>query len=366
MFHRSLLSLTGLAACVSVCSALQSFDGLGNTTYVDGNGGDKFMFYYYESTTRPGDPDTPVVLWLQGGPGCAAAMGLFSENGPVGIDTEGKQQPRATAWNRNGMHLLSVDSPVGSGYSYNENGTLQTSVESAMDSLLVALKQAVQTWQPQLADRPLYVTGESFAGRWVPTLGAAILRDAAHDTSSPLKLAGVATGSGWTAPVDQAQCIPDFAYNAGLLGPQQRDTYKALVATMSTEAGKGDWTAAADAWNNVTSGMFMDAGMPDPSDFRSYGFSTFALFQQITTYMNSSNVREYLGVPTGLSFGGGEICSSDVADALEGVTLQSSAADLSYVLGQGVPVSHRSIRTQPASWALRRVFVAHWLGCCRH
>ena len=47
-------------------------------------------------------------------------------------------------------------------------------------------------------------------------------------------------------------------------------------------AGAGDWARAGAAWDNVTDGMFVDAGMPDPSDFRTYGFSSFAVFDAIT------------------------------------------------------------------------------------
>ena len=148
---------------------------------------------------------------------------MFSENGPVSIDANGKQSDRPTAWNLHGMDVLYVDSPVGAGYSYNDNGTLQTSVRGAMESLLVALGTALTSWQPHLQDQNLVLAGESFAGRWIPTLAALMVRhqrqrnSSAGTTSSAInfKLAGVAIGSGWTSPTEQAQCIPAFAYNAG-------------------------------------------------------------------------------------------------------------------------------------------------------
>lgn len=353
-----------LAMVFGVVSAT-ALDPLGNTTYIAGDDGDQFMFYYFAASqqTRGGGSirgsagsaasSPPVVLWLQGGPGCAATMGLFSENGPVKMDETGQQSARNTSWNLHGMELLTVDSPVGTGYSYNTNGTLQATVDGAMKSLLTALKTALTEWQPQLQGRKLYIMGESFAGRWVPTLAATILRDEAS-AGATLNLAGIATGSGWTAPVDQAQCIPDFAFNAGMLGPTQRDGYAELVAKMTSDAAKGDWDDAGDAWNNVTSGMFMDAGMPDPSDFRSYGFGTFAIFEAVTSFMNTTEVRAQLKVPDDVTFGGGGgICSSNVSDALSSDLLTSSASDFSAVLGKGIPVSLHWLSERPWwSWSV--------------
>ena len=340
-----------LSVLAMVCGVVSTaaLDPLGNTTYIAGDDGDQFMFYYFPASQQThggsmrgsaSDISTaapPVVLWLQGGPGCAATMGLFSENGPVKMDGTGQQSARNTSWNLHGMELLTVDSPVGTGYSYNTNGTLQATVDGAMKSLLTALKTALTEWQPQLQGRKLYIMGESFAGRWVPTLAATILRDSS--ATATLNLAGIATGSGWTAPVDQAQCIPEFAFNAGMLGPTQRDSYAKLVAKMTSDAAKGDWDEAGDAWNNVTTGMFMDAGMPDPSDFRSYGFGTFAVFEAVATFMNTTEVRTQLKVPDDVTFGGGGgICSSNVSDALSSDLLTSSATDFSAVLGKGIPV----------------------------
>ena len=52
----------------------------------------------------------------------------------------------------------------------------------------------------------------------------------------------------------------DLDCHAGLLGPAQRDHYTDLVAQMTVAYGKGDLPAALDTWDNITNGMFMDAG----------------------------------------------------------------------------------------------------------
>ena len=44
------------------------------------------MFYWF---FRHRDPDVPLLLWLNGGPGASSMFGLFLENGPLRITKTG-------------------------------------------------------------------------------------------------------------------------------------------------------------------------------------------------------------------------------------------------------------------------------------
>lgn len=46
--------------------------------------GNKMFYWFFDSQANP-DTD-PLVIWLQGGPGCASTLGLFSENGPYYVE----------------------------------------------------------------------------------------------------------------------------------------------------------------------------------------------------------------------------------------------------------------------------------------
>jgi len=59
----------------------------------------------------------PVVIWLNGGPGCSSLLGAFSENGPFVFD-DGQDyiKPNNYSWNAR-ANLLYIESPAHVGFS---------------------------------------------------------------------------------------------------------------------------------------------------------------------------------------------------------------------------------------------------------
>jgi hypothetical protein len=92
-------------------------------SYLDvGNGRDLF-FYFFESRSKPSED--PVIMWINGGPGCSSALGLFMELGPCSV----KDDPRSlndtkvnpNSWNSN-ANIFFLDEPIGVGFSRAEHG----------------------------------------------------------------------------------------------------------------------------------------------------------------------------------------------------------------------------------------------------
>lgn len=86
--------------------------------------------------------------------------------------------------------------------------------------------------RPSLAGRDFYVTGESYAGHYVPAIGWKITSEnaaaAAGKGAGPhINLKGIAIGNGLVEPLTQYGAYADFAFSNGLISKVQKDTVNA-------------------------------------------------------------------------------------------------------------------------------------------
>ncbi|KAK4783307.1 hypothetical protein SAY86_007681 [Trapa natans] len=129
------------------------------------------LFYWLtEATASP--EKKPLVLWLNGGPGCSSvAYGASEEIGPFRINRTGSSlYMNNYSWNRV-ANLLFLESPAGVGFSYtNTTSDLKDSGDNrtAQDALVFLVRW--MTRFPQYKYREFYISGESYAGHYVPQL----------------------------------------------------------------------------------------------------------------------------------------------------------------------------------------------------
>ncbi|KAJ9689082.1 hypothetical protein PVL29_014633 [Vitis rotundifolia] len=135
------------------------------------------LFYWFIEAAE--DPSSkPLVLWLNGGPGCSSiAYGQSEEIGPFHIKEDGKTlYLNPYSWNQ-AANILFLDSPVGVGFSYSNSSfdiSSNGDIRTAKDSLKFLLEWFERF--PQYKGRDFYVIGESYAGHYVPQLSQAIVR----------------------------------------------------------------------------------------------------------------------------------------------------------------------------------------------
>ncbi|KAL3835743.1 hypothetical protein ACJIZ3_010479 [Penstemon smallii] len=129
---------------------------------VDDNKERSLFYYFVEAEFDPASK--PLVLWLNGGPGCSSlGVGAFSENGPFRPSGNNVLVRNEYSWNRE-ANMLYLESPIGVGFSYSANSSSYDGVNdkiTAWDNL-VFLKNWFLKF-PQYKDRSLYITGESYA-----------------------------------------------------------------------------------------------------------------------------------------------------------------------------------------------------------
>ncbi|KAJ3218255.1 hypothetical protein HK099_005128, partial [Clydaea vesicula] len=168
-------------------------------------------FWFFESR---GDPKRdPVVLWLNGGPGCSSFTGLMMELGPCRIAPGGKSTIfNKYGWNQN-ANLMFLDQPVGTGFSFSEHGGPSTSEEAAEDVYLF-FQLFFKTYN-NFAKNDFHIFGESYAGHYIPAIAGTIHRYNKHRKSSSellhIRLKSVGIGNGATDMLIQFREYPTMA-----------------------------------------------------------------------------------------------------------------------------------------------------------
>ncbi|KAH9515310.1 hypothetical protein Btru_014146 [Bulinus truncatus] len=135
--------------------------------------GNHLFFWFFPAINS--DPNSPLVIWLNGGPGESSMTGLLHENGPLKIrkDCKGKvdYERRFKSWADN-FSVLYIDNPVGAGYSYSESGDRGFKVQNDeyAEDLFEFIRQ-FYTMFPEYLENDLYIGGQSFAGKYVQAFG---------------------------------------------------------------------------------------------------------------------------------------------------------------------------------------------------
>ncbi|PHU14081.1 Serine carboxypeptidase-like 40 [Capsicum chinense] len=171
------------------------FEQYGGYVTVDESAGRAFYYYFVEA--QRSKESLPLLLWLNGGPGCSSlAYGGFQELGPFRVNSDGKTLHKNNfAWNH-AANVLFVESPAGVGFSYSNTSTdvkVGGDRKTANDNY-----QFLINWLkrfPEYKDRDFYISGESYAGHYVPQLAHTILYHNKKAKKNIINLKGILIGN---------------------------------------------------------------------------------------------------------------------------------------------------------------------------
>ncbi|KAL3814784.1 hypothetical protein ACJIZ3_016052 [Penstemon smallii] len=154
-------------------------------------------FYYYFTEAQNSDKSLPLLLWLNGGPGCSSlAYGAMQELGPFRVSSDGKTlYNNKLAWNH-AANVLFVESPAGVGFSYsNTTADFVTGGDrrTAIDNYAFILNWLNRF--PEYKGRDFYISGESYAGHYVPQLAHTILAHNQEANKTIINLKGIIIGN---------------------------------------------------------------------------------------------------------------------------------------------------------------------------
>lgn len=313
---------------------------------VDNTG--KELYFWFVPTTNPAAKDE-ITIWLNGGPGCSSLDGFFKENGPVVWQTGTYAPVRNTyAWS-NLTNVVWVEQPVGTGFSKGvANATSEIDVATQFRGFW---KNFIDTFD--LQNRKVYITGESYAGQYVPYIADGFLNQTGSDHKKYFDVNGIIVydpSIGYDSITEQVPTLAftrwnhnDFPFN---------DTFKAEIANMSARCGydafleegltfppKGPFKSqpgtdlktgnplpGCDIFDTVLEAIFeinpcfdiyqVGQGCPLLWDVLGFPYSDFYLPEGFTQpYFNRTDVKKAIHAPLNVNW---EICADGVFKGKKG------------------------------------------------
>ncbi|KAM7279888.1 hypothetical protein ACFE04_007022 [Oxalis oulophora] len=205
----------------------------------------RIFYFFFES--RNSSSTAPVVIWLSGGPGCSSELALFYENGPFKINKDLSLKWNDYGWDQ-ASNILFVDQPLGTGFSFASNdGQIPTDEVGVTDDLYDFI-QGFFSEHKQFAKNDFYITGESYAGHYVPAFAERVSRGNKAKEGIHINLKGIAIGNGLTDPAIQYAAYPDYALDMKLIVESDYNNIKQNIVPRCLEqigyCGNSRWVDA--------------------------------------------------------------------------------------------------------------------------
>ncbi|AEC05981.1 serine carboxypeptidase-like 38 [Arabidopsis thaliana] len=186
----------------------------------------RFLYYYFVEAIKP-SKSTPLVLWFNGGPGCSSVgFGAFEELGPFRVHSDGKTLYRNPySWN-NEANMLFFEGPISVGFSYSstpfdwEIFGEQADKLTAEDNYMFLVNWLERF--PEYKGRDVYISGQSYAGHYIPQLAQIILH---RNNQTFINLRGISIGNPGLDLLIEADNENKFILSHGLVSQKDFEEY---------------------------------------------------------------------------------------------------------------------------------------------
>ncbi|KAG1451227.1 hypothetical protein G6F56_008139 [Rhizopus delemar] len=268
--------------------------------YLDVGQDKHFFFWFFESRDKP--QEDPLVLWLNGGPGCSSLTGLFMELGPCTVNSKGSDTTiNPYSWNEK-ANVIFLHQPLNVGYSYGSNGASDTNA---------AAKDVYAFLQ-------LFFKQFPNAGHYIPAIGGVINRNnkgnfnsyelfEMRDTLSSVNLKSLLIGNGLTDPLIQYKYYakmacensygPVLSQSACRAMEDQFPACERVIQECYNSQNVFSCLPAAMKCNKDQISPYQQTGM-NPYDVREKckgGSLCYEILESVQKYLNLPEVKEAVG-----------------------------------------------------------------------
>ncbi|GER39438.1 serine carboxypeptidase [Striga asiatica] len=300
----------------------------------------------------------PVVIWLTGGPGCSSELALFYENGPFHVTDNLTLALNDFGWDKV-SNLIYVDQPIGTGFSYSSEEDDIRHDEEGVSNDLYDFLQAFFKAHPQLTGNDFYITGESYAGHYIPAFATRVHQGNKNNEGIQINLKGFAIGNGLTNPEIQYGAYTDYALHTKLITKSDHDRMnhsvlecQQAIKLCGVDSGSS-CVSAYEVCNNVFNGIVEIANGVNYYDIRKKCEGSLCYdFSNMERFLSLESVKIALGV--------GDIdfvsCSTTVYNAMITDWMRNLAVGIPALLEDGIKF---------LSYAGEYDLICNWLGNTR-
>ncbi|EHA27697.1 hypothetical protein ASPNIDRAFT_41638 [Aspergillus niger ATCC 1015] len=185
------------------------------------------LYFWFFPSSDP-DASDEITVWLNGGPGCSSLAGIMLENGPF-LWQPGTYRPvrNPYAWN-NLTNMVYIDQPAGTGFSLGPS-----TVVSEFD----VARQFMDFWRRfmktfDLQNRKIYLTGESYAGQYIPYIASQMLD---QDDDEYFRVAGIQINDPYINELPVLQDVATVNQHRSLF--PFNDTFMSQITKLSDDCG---------------------------------------------------------------------------------------------------------------------------------
>ncbi|KAJ4907960.1 Serine carboxypeptidase-like 47 [Raphanus sativus] len=315
----------------------------------------RMFYFFFESKNNVTDP---VVLWLTGGPGCSGSLALFTENGPFAISENLSLSWNPYSWDKV-SNIIYVDQPVGTGFSNMSDTSLLRHNETGVSNDLYDFLQAFFKEHPQLGKNDFYITGESYAGHYIPALASRIRSGNKKKEGIPINLKGLAIGNGMTNPEIQYGAYADYALEMKLISQSDHESLNQVYVDCQSSIR----ICNRDGGSACNSSLYICEQIPDQiclenKDMNYYDVRKICVGPQcydnsnVEKFLNQENVRKVLGVGENKW----ELCTGNVHEAMTEDVMINLEVKIPSLVEDGINL---------LVYAGEYDFICNWLGNSR-